>query len=64
MSYQRTFLMGGHLLVDSMSYWRQVLREACLRGGHILQEDFFLDNINITRMICLTGSYILQENMH
>ena len=51
MSYRRTILMGGHFLLEVMSYGRiglieeHGLLEACFRGRNVLQEDVFLDNI-------------------
>ena len=42
----RTCLMGLH------SYGR-----TCFRGGHVIQEDVFLDDINMTETTCFTGEY-------
>ena len=53
MSDRRTFLMGGYVLL-----------KACLKGGHVLQDDVFLEDINITGWICLTGRHILQKKMY
>ena len=64
MFYRKTFLMGGHFLLEVMSYERicltgHALGRTYLRGGHVLQEDVFLDNINSTGRICLSGGHIL-----
>ena len=40
----RTYLMGGYVLLEDMSYGRiclmrrYILLEACLKGGHVLDE--------------------------
>ena len=61
--------MGGHFLLEVMSYGRvyltggHVLLEAYLKGGHVLEhghvlEEVFFWNTNITDKICITGEHL------
>ena len=85
MSCRRSILVGGHFLLENMSYGRICRTAGCLIGGHVLwedmsyrrichigrhvlQDDVFLDGINITGRIynwriCITRGRDLLEDM-
>ena len=74
MSYGRTLLVEEHILWEDISYRRICLAgrhltggissgRTCLGGGHVLQEDVFLDNKCYREDMSYWRTYLTDENV-